>query len=194
MNRALELPVALLALASLTPLLAAIAVAIKLDSRGPVFFHQTRIGKNFVPFQVHKFRSMVAGAQRWGGQITPANDPRITRVGRVLRRLKLDELPQLLNVARGEMSFVGPRPEVAEYVEMFKADYAEILSIRPGLTDPASLEFVDEARILAAASDPEREYVSAILPRKLDLARRYVRERSLARDLRLIFATIARIA
>ncbi len=156
------------------------AVAVRLDSRGPVLFVQQRVGRNFVPFDILKFRTMVADANRRGGQITSGNDARITRVGRWLRKLKLDELPQLINVVRGDMSLVGPRPEVPQFVALFRDDYATVLAVRPGLTDAASIKYRDEAAVLAASDDPRRAYVEQVLPDKIALARDYV-QRSVLR-------------
>jgi lipopolysaccharide/colanic/teichoic acid biosynthesis glycosyltransferase len=176
------------------PLFIAAAVAIKLNSRGPVFFVQERVGRNFRPFWIYKFRTMVADADRRGGQLTAGADPRITRVGRWLRRTKIDELPQLINVLLGDMSLVGPRPEVPRYVEMFRDEYAVVLSVRPGLTDPASVKYRDEAGILAASSDPEQEYVRRILPDKIALAREYVARATFSSDLVVLVRTLLRIA
>ncbi len=177
----------------LSPLLAVTAVAVKLSSPGPVFFRQERVGRGFRPFQMLKFRTMVVDAPKLGGQITASGDPRITRVGRVLRKLKLDELPQLINVVRGDMSLVGPRPEVPRYVEQFRDDYREILRVRPGITDLASVKYRDESEQLAAAEDPEHEYVHHILPDKIELAREYTSRASLWFDLKLILQTLVRI-
>ncbi|MCG2683888.1 MAG: sugar transferase [Planctomycetales bacterium] len=137
---------------------------------------------------------MVADAPNRGGQITYGADPRITTVGRLIRKTKIDELPQLLNVLRGEMSLVGPRPEVRKYVDMFAEDYEEILRVRPGITDLASVKYRDEAAILGAAADPEQEYVERVLPEKIRLAREYVRRQSLLLDLGIIFGTLFHIA
>jgi lipopolysaccharide/colanic/teichoic acid biosynthesis glycosyltransferase len=172
----------------LLPLLLAVAVWIKLDSPGPVFFRQERIGRHGVPFRIHKFRTMVHGGQ--GAQITVGADRRITRAGAVLRGAKLDELPQLIDVLQGSMSLVGPRPEVPRYVAMYPAGLRDkVLSVRPGITDVASLEYRNESERLAQAADPEHEYVNVVMPAKLQLAARYVDQASLAFDLRLILRT-----
>jgi lipopolysaccharide/colanic/teichoic acid biosynthesis glycosyltransferase len=173
----------------LAPLLVAVALLVRLTSSGPVFFRQERMGRGFRPFQICKFRSMVTDAPRKGSPVTFGADPRITRVGRFLRAAKIDELPQLINVLVGDMSLVGPRPEVPRYVEMFRADYEEILRVRPGITDPASIKFRHEAEILGRAADPEREYVERILPEKIRLAKDYVRQSSFWYDMTLIFKT-----
>ena len=145
------------------PLFAIIAVLKKLDSAGPVFFKQERIGKDFKSFKIYKFRTMEDNAEKNGPKITSAKDNRITRIGNYLRKYKLDELPQLFNVLRGEMSFVGPRPEVKEYVNIFKSDYKRLLRIRPGITDPASIRYSNEEKILAVADNWEEEYRKNIL-------------------------------
>ena len=179
----------------LSPLLLVIALWIRLDSRGPVFFRQRRVGRFGVPFRIHKFRTMrddtTADAPALGPQLTVGADPRITRAGRFLRRTKLDELPQLLDVLAGTMSLVGPRPEVPRYVAMYPAALREkVLSVRPGITDLASIAFRDEGALLAAAVDPEREYTEVVLPTKLRLAADYVDRASLAYDVRLIALTL----
>jgi lipopolysaccharide/colanic/teichoic acid biosynthesis glycosyltransferase len=177
-----------------SPLLALAALAVWLDSPGPVLFVQKRMGRNFRPFGIYKFRTMVADAEGRGGQITLGADPRITRVGRWLRRSKIDELPQLVNVLLGHMSLVGPRPEVPKFVEMFRDDYAYVLSVRPGLTDPASMKYRDEAEQLAASSDPAREYAERILPDKIALARQYIAGATFAGDMGILLRTLVRIA
>ncbi len=168
-------------------MLAVIALAEVLDSGTPVFYSQIRVGRRFRPFRLYKFRSMYSG--RRGPSITAATDSRITRAGRVLRATKLDELPQLWNVLLGDMSLVGPRPEVPEYVEAFRQRYREILEVRPGITDLASLRFQNEEQVLAAASDPLQEYRTVVLPAKLDLADEYLRRRSLSLDLSILWRT-----
>jgi len=175
----------------LSPLLLGVAVWVRLDSPGPALFRQTRVGRHGAPFTIHKFRTMRVEA---GAAITVGADPRITRSGRLLRQAKLDELPQLWDVLRGAMSFVGPRPELPRYVELYPAEIRErVLSVRPGITDPASLAFSHEAELLAAAADPEREYREVILPAKLRLSAGYAASASLATDLRLILRTLGRV-
>lgn len=184
-----------LGLLLLSPLLLGVALWIKWDSPGPVMFRQERVGRFGKPFFIHKFRSMRVDAPALGPQITIGDDPRITRSGRFIRRSKIDELPQLWDVLRGAMSLVGPRPEVPRYVALYPAELREIvLSVRPGITDPASLAFRDESSVLAAAADPEREYVEVLLPRKLALSCAYVREASLRRDLGVIWRTLRSIS
>lgn len=192
-KRCVDILVATIALVVLSPGLLVVAAAIKLDSRGPVFFRQTRIGRQFRPFRILKFRTMT-DAPATGPQITASNDLRITSVGRWLRRSKLDELPQLFNVLCGNMSLVGPRPEVPKYVEMFREDFREVLSVRPGITDPASICFRNEEQLLAQESDAERAYVDKILPAKLALAKAYVRGGWLGSDLILIIKTLSSLA
>jgi lipopolysaccharide/colanic/teichoic acid biosynthesis glycosyltransferase len=177
----------------LAPFMALVALLIKLDSRGPVFFKQERIGRNFQPFLIFKFRTMVHDAPQRGSAITVGDDPRITRLGHLLRRTKIDELPQLLNVVKGDMSMVGPRPEVEQYVEMFRKDYAEILKVRPGITDLASLKYRDEAAVLSSMKDPEQVYVTRVLPEKIALAKQYVGKASFFYDLRLILQTLFKV-
>jgi lipopolysaccharide/colanic/teichoic acid biosynthesis glycosyltransferase len=190
LKRTFDILASLCGLILSAPLLLGAAAAVRLTSRGPVFFRQQRIGRNFVPFSIVKFRTMVVDAPRLGGPLTQGSrDPRITPVGRFLRRTKIDELPQLWNVLCGEMSLVGPRPEVAKYVEMFRQDYAEILQIRPGITDPASIKYRNEAAELEKGSDPEAEYVGRILPDKIALAKQYLRDSSFWYDLSLLWRT-----
>jgi lipopolysaccharide/colanic/teichoic acid biosynthesis glycosyltransferase len=173
----------------LAPVLLALAAAVKVSSPGPVLFRQVRVGRHGRPFRIAKFRSMRSGES--GPAVTAGGDPRITPVGRFLRRYKLDELPQLWNVIAGQMSLVGPRPEVQRYVDRFAADYARILHIRPGITDYAALEYRDEERILADAVDAERAYVEVVLPAKIELYHRYLDEMSLWTDVKLILRTLA---
>ena len=177
----------------LSPLLALIALLVKLDSPGPVFFRQERIGLGFRPFRLFKFRTMAVDAPERGPAITAGGDSRVTRVGRRLRRTKFDELPQLINVLRGEMSLVGPRPEVRKYVEIFRRDYEEILAVRPGITDYAAIEFHDEEKVLARFENPEEGYVREVLPRKIALYREYLARRGFWVDLGIIFRTVLRI-
>lgn len=175
----------------LSPLFVLIAVAIKLDSPGPVFYRQERVGRHGVPFRIFKFRTMVAAQAGGAAQITVAGDARITRTGHFLRRWKLDELPQLIDVLRGTMSLVGPRPEVPRYVAQYPAEWRErVLSVRPGITDFASVHYRAEGELLAKADDPEREYVDVILPSKLRYALHYVDNLGVADDLRVLGLTL----
>jgi lipopolysaccharide/colanic/teichoic acid biosynthesis glycosyltransferase len=175
----------------LAPVLLLLAVWIKLDSPGPVFFRQERVGRGGKLFRIHKFRTMVTDAERRGMQITVGVDARVTRLGQLLRKYKLDELPQLLDVWLGYMSLVGPRPEVPRYVACYPAVVREVvLSVRPGITDRASIEFKDENLILERSADPHLAYVNEVLPIKLDYYVQYVNTRSFLGDLFLIFKTI----
>lgn len=188
-KRLFDLLVAAGALLLLAPLLLLLALVVRLDSPGPVFYRQQRVGRFGVPFAIHKFRTMQHGAT--GLPLTVGADPRITKSGAWLRRTRLDELPQLIDVLRGRMSLVGPRPEVPRYVALYPAALRErVLAVRPGITDPASLDFIDEAAVLAAAADPEREYVERILPAKLQRAADYAEHATLSTDLALLRRTV----
>jgi lipopolysaccharide/colanic/teichoic acid biosynthesis glycosyltransferase len=191
MKRATDLILSILALVFLAPVFLAIAIAIKLDSPGPVFFRSVRIGRNGHPFKPFKFRSLVLDAQKISKVVsTPDDDPRITRVGRVLRRYNLDELPQFINVLRGEMSIVGPRPEVPQYVQMFTPEERVILSVRPGITDWATVWVKDKGKILKGSRDPEADYMQKIRPEKIRLQLKYVRDRSWLGDLKIMLLTL----
>jgi len=193
-KRVFELTGSALGLAILSPLLLLLAALIHLDSPGPVFYRGQRVGRGGRPFRIFKFRTMVVNAEAIGGPSTADDDPRITRVGRWLRKRKLDELPQLINVLRGEMSIVGPRPEVPQYIALMSPEErALILSVRPGMTDWASLWNIDEGVLLAGSADPERVYLEQIRPQKIRLQLEYVRRRSLVVDLRIILQTLAAI-
>jgi lipopolysaccharide/colanic/teichoic acid biosynthesis glycosyltransferase len=189
-KRLFDVLVAAAGLVLLAPVFLVVPVLIRLESGGPAIFRQTRIGRGFRPFTILKFRTMTVEQDSGARALTVAGDRRITRVGRWLRRTKLDELPQLVNVLLGEMSVVGPRPEVPEYVEMFRDRYALVLRVRPGITDPASLKYRDESRLLAQASDPELEYRQRILPEKLRLSTEYSERSTLSSDLALILQTV----
>lgn len=192
-KRLFDLLVAGIALMLLLPLLMMVALAVKLDSPGPVFFRQERVGRNGVPFRIHKFRTMQQGAS--GLQLTVGADPRITRVGAFLRRTRIDELPQFIDVLQGSMSLVGPRPEVPRYVALYPPALRErALAVRPGITDPSSIEFIDEAERLARAADPEREYVEVILPQKLQRAVDYAERATLCSDILVLWRTLLRLA
>ena len=192
-KRCFDIAVSAIGLALCSPLFLVVAALIKWDSKGPVFFKQERMGKNFRPFYIYKFRSMVRDAPEKGAMISVTNDSRITWVGSVLRKTKVDELPQLINVLKGEMSLVGPRPEVPKYVQLFRIDYEEILRVPPGLTDLASLKYRDEATILAQSENPEEAYLKRVLPDKIKLAKEYIRRSSFLFDLSLILRTPLRL-
>lgn len=190
-KRLFDVIVAALALLLLAPLLVGVAVAIRLDGPGPVFFRQERVGRGGVPFRIHKFRTMRVNSAQPGLQVTVGHDERITRVGQWLRHYRIDELPQLVDVLLGRMSLVGPRPEVPHYVAHYPAVLkARVLSVRPGITDPASLAHIDESALLAAASDPEREYIDQVLPRKLALQAEYAANATLWSDLLVLGRTL----
>lgn len=175
----------------LAPVLLLLAVWIKLDSPGPVFFRQERVGQGGKLFRIHKFRTMVSDAERRGLQITVGADARVTRVGQWLRKYKIDELPQLLDVWLGNMSLVGPRPEVPRYVACYPADVRDlVLSVRPGITDKASIEFKDENEILGRSVDPNKAYIEEVLPIKLRYYIEYAKNHSLLGDISLILTTI----
>jgi lipopolysaccharide/colanic/teichoic acid biosynthesis glycosyltransferase len=182
---------AAVSLVLLAPLMVLVAVAVRLDSPGPVLFRQERVGRHGRPFRIHKFRTMQVDNSGRGPLLTATGDPRVTRVGAALRRHRLDELPQLIDVLKGDMSLVGPRPEVPRYVALYPPDLRErVLAVRPGITDPSSLDFLDEGELLARAADPEREYVDVILPRKLRRAADYADRATFATDLRVIGRTL----
>lgn len=193
MKRVFDVIISSLGLLLLAPAVSIAGLIIKLDSRGPVFFKQPRIGREFRPFLIYKFRTMTTDAASRGGPLTVGADPRITRVGGILRTTKIDEIPQLINILKGDMSFVGPRPEVLEFVELFRSDYEEILRVRPGLTDLASLKYRNEAMTLAQAENPHEDYLKRVLPDKIRLAKEYIRRSSFLFDLGLIFRTVFKL-
>jgi lipopolysaccharide/colanic/teichoic acid biosynthesis glycosyltransferase len=177
----------------LSPLFAVIMLLIRCDSKGPVFFRQERVGKNHRLFFIYKFRTMVKNAEKLGPGLSRSGDTRITRIGRFLRKYKLDELPQLFNVLKGEMSLVGPRPEVPRYVDLYKPEYAMILKVKPGITDYASIRFRNEGELLNTTEDIERHYIEEILPQKMEYYRRYIESRTVLRDLGIIIRTVCSV-
>ena len=192
LKRLFDLACSVIGLVVLAPILVLVSLFVWLGDRGPVFFRQERVGRGGRLFRIHKFRTMRVASS--GSQVTSADDNRITPLGKVLRKTKLDELPQLIDVALGNMSLVGPRPEVPRYVELWGEEArAEILSIRPGITDPAAIAYRNEQDELAAAEDPETHYTQVILPRKVAMYCDYVRNRSFAGDIKIILGTIAAI-
>ncbi|MEO0777855.1 MAG: sugar transferase [Bacteroidota bacterium] len=193
MKRALDLLLVSAALLVLWPLLLIIALAIVLDSRGGVIYEQERIGKGEQPFRLYKFRTMRPASDREGLLSLGSTDQRITPIGHFLRRYRLDELPQLWNILIGDMSIVGPRPEVPHYVQHFTEEEKQTLRVRPGLTDYATLEYLQEGELLAQSSNPEQTYIQDILPQKLALSRRYIQERSLGTDVKIIWKTLAKL-
>lgn len=191
-KRGFDLLLAAAGLLLLSPLFLVVALCIRLDSPGPVFFRQERVGRGGRLFRIHKFRTMVADAPARGPGLTIGADPRVTRVGRWLRRTKIDELAQLLDVLAGQMSLVGPRPELPRYVALYPPLLRDqLLGVRPGITDPASLKYADEASLLAAAADPEREYTQVLLPAKLQASADYLRSATLASDMAVLARTAA---
>jgi lipopolysaccharide/colanic/teichoic acid biosynthesis glycosyltransferase len=192
-KRIFDIMISLIGIIFLLPILILIAISIKLDSNGPIFFTQIRVGMHNKKFRIIKFRSMFAHRENIGSLISSGDDQRITRVGRILRKYKLDELPQLINVLKGEMSFVGPRPEIPKYVAAFIDDYHEILTVKPGITDFASLEYSNENELLKTDENPEQKYLEEILPIKIKYYKMYIKNKSFITDLKLIFKTIGKI-
>ncbi len=193
LKRTFDLVCSALALIALSPVLMAIALLVKRSDRGPVFYRGLRAGRFGKPFRVYKFRTMVPGAERIGGPSTADEDPRITRPGKFLRKYKLDELPELINVLRGEMSIVGPRPEVPQYVAMFDEEEKKILNLRPGITDWATLWNSDEGAVLAGTEDAEKVYLEKIRPTKVRLQLEYARKHSFFIDLSIVAQTLLAI-
>ena len=190
LKRAFDIIFSFLGLLVLSPLFLIIAILIKRDSKGPVFFRGKRVGKDGKLFKIYKFRTMVVDAGKLGGPSTPDDDPRITKAGRFIRKYKIDELPQLINVLKGEMSLVGPRPEVEEYVKLYSEEEKAILSVLPGVTDYASIWNPNEGKVLAGSEDPEKAYMEKIWPEKQRLRLEYARGHSLWIDFKIILKTI----
>ena len=188
-KRGFDILISTLGIVLLAPVFVTIALLVRIDSPGPSFFRQERIGRHFRPFKILKFRTMMQ-AKSDDLRLTVGEDSRITAVGRWLRRSKLDELPQLFNVVAGDMSLVGPRPEIPRYVEMFRKDYEELLTVRPGITDTASIVYRDEAAILGRAQDADQVYVTMILPEKIRLAKNDLRRSSVFVDIFIIVKTL----
>ncbi len=174
----------------LLPIIIPIALWIKLSSKGPLFYIQKRVGKDFEEFDLYKFRSMIIDADKVGPSVTSGDDPRITKVGKIIRRTKIDELPQLLNVLKGHMSLVGPRPEVMKFVEQKKEEYKKVLSVKPGITDNAAIEFRDEETIMEQYEDKEKAYIDIVLPQKIELYYKYIDTISFTNDIKLILKTL----
>lgn len=185
-KRLSDLCFSIILLILLSPLFLIVAVAIELDSKGPVFFRQERVGLNGRPFNIYKFRTMVENAPEISPNITPSNDPRITRVGAFLRKWYLDELPQLINVLKGEMSVVGPRPETPEYVALYTPEQRRVLAAKPGMAGPATIVYRNEADLLADCQNPEQFYINYMMHERLNLDLEYVENQSLLCDLRLL--------
>jgi len=193
-KRCFDIFASFIGLLLLSPFFIIISIVIILDSRGGVFYKQVRVGKNNIDFKLFKFRSMSTGSDKKGLLTVGGRDSRITRSGYFIRKYKLDELPQLLNVLFGDMSLVGPRPEVRKYVDMYNAEQKKVLSVKPGITDYASIEYSNENELLAKSSEPEKTYIEEIMPAKLLLNQKYIAEQGLLTDLKIIFKTIAKIA
>jgi lipopolysaccharide/colanic/teichoic acid biosynthesis glycosyltransferase len=194
LKRILDLIIALFGLVLLSPFLIAIAIWVKFNSHGPILYKGPRVGKDGEPFRMLKFRTMVVDADKIGGSSTSADDARLASAGRFLRRFKLDELPQLINVLRGDMSFVGPRPQVEWAVNLYSPEERRLLSVRPGITDFASIEFRNEGEILRGSADPDRDYLEKIAPHKIRLGLYYVRHYSFFVDAKILVATVLSLA
>ena len=192
LKRIFDIISSLFGLILLAPFMIIIAILIKIDSKGPVFFKQVRVTKNGREFKIFKYRTMKIGSDKYS-QITVGKDSRITKVGDFLRKYKLDEIPQLINVLIGDMSLVGPRPEVPKYVALYTEEQREILKVRAGITDYASIEFSNENDILANETDPEKAYIEKIMPRKIELNKKYLSEISVMTDIKIILLTIKKI-
>lgn len=192
-KRLFDLVIALPLLILVSPVLLIIGILIKLNSKGPIFYLQQRVGLNGSDFFIYKFRTMRTGADKMGLLTVGGRDPRVTSVGYFLRKYKLDEIPQLINVVNGTMSLVGPRPEVRKYVQLYNVEQRKVLNVKPGITDYASIEYADENNLLATSPNPERTYIEEIMPAKLNLNMKYIEEQGVITDIKIIFSTIARI-
>mgnify|MGYP000666363737 FL=1 len=191
-KRIFDIVSSLIALVIFSPLIIIISLWIALDSRGGVFYRQIRVGKNQKEFGLYKFRSMRPNSDK-AGQITVGNDSRVTKVGKFIRKFKIDEVPQLINILKGDMSVVGPRPEVPKYVNMYSEEQLKVLSVLPGLTDYASIEYLDEQKILGASEDPDKAYIEEVMPAKLKLNLKYIADRGFWLDIKLVFRTVGKI-
>jgi lipopolysaccharide/colanic/teichoic acid biosynthesis glycosyltransferase len=192
-KRVFDIFFSLIGLIILLPVFLLISLLILVDSRGGVFYLQKRVGRHNQDFSLFKFRTMRSGSDKKGLLTVGGRDSRITRIGYYLRKYKIDELPQLLNVLIGDMSLVGPRPEVRKYVNLYTPEQMRVLEVRPGITDYASIEYSDENELLGKASDPEKVYIEEIMPAKLRLNERYIREQGVITDLKIIFGTLRKI-
>ena len=189
LKRLMDLVVASVGLILLAPVLLIVGILIKIDSPGPVFYRGDRIGKDGKPFKMLKFRTMVIHADRMGAALTHGGDPRVTRIGRLLRKWKIDEIPQLINVVRGEMSLVGPRPESPVYVQYYTPEQKQVLTVKPGITGQTQVRYRHEETLLGQCADPEKDYVEKIMPQKLAIDLEYIENRSMLLDLALLFET-----
>ena len=193
MIRFFDFILSLVGLVVLAPIFIILAIWIKIDSKGPVFYKQVRVGQNGIDFGLFKFRSMVVDADKKGLISVGGRDPRITRSGYFIRKYKLDELPQLINVLVGDMSLVGPRPEVRKYVDLYTDEQQKVLSVKPGITDYASIEYMDENEILGKSSDPEKTYIEEIMPEKIKYNMKYINNKSLFEYFKIILLTVLKI-
>ena len=193
MIRFFDFILSLVGLVVLAPIFIVLAIWIKIDSKGPVFYKQVRVGQNGIDFGLFKFRSMVVDADKKGLITVGGRDPRITRSGYFIRKYKLDELPQLINVLVGDMSLVGPRPEVRKYVDLYTDEQQKVLSVKPGITDYASIEYMDENEILGKSSDPEKTYIEDIMPEKIKYNMKYINNKNLFEYFKIIFLTVLKI-
>lgn len=193
MIRFFDFILSLVGLVVLAPIFIVLAIWIKIDSKGPLFYKQVRVGQNGIDFGLFKFRSMVVDADKKGLITVGGRDPRITRSGYFIRKYKLDELPQLINVLVGDMSLVGPRPEVRKYVGLYTDEQQKVLSVKPGITDYASIEYMDENEILGKSSDPEKTYIEEIMPEKIKYNMKYIQNKNLSEYFKIIFLTLLKI-
>ena len=193
MIRFFDFILSLVGLVVLAPIFIILAIWIKIDSKGPVFYKQVRVGQNGIDFGLFKFRSMVVDADKKGLITVGGRDPRITRSGYFIRKYKLDELPQLINVLVGDMSLVGPRPEVRKYVDLYTDEQQKVLSVKPGITDYASIEYMDENEILGKSSDPEKTYIEEIMPEKIKYNMKYIQNKNLFEYFKIILSTVLKI-
>ena len=193
MIRFFDFILSLVGLVILAPIFIVLAIWIKIDSKGPVFYKQVRVGQNGIDFGLFKFRSMVVDADKKGLITVGGRDPRITRSGYFIRKYKLDELPQLINVLVGDMSLVGPRPEVRKYVELYTDEQQKVLSVKPGITDYASIEYMDENEILGKSNDPEKTYIEEIMPEKIKYNMKYIQNKNVSEYFKIIFLTLLKI-
>ena len=189
-KRGFDIIIASIGIVFLSPLLLLISIWIKFSTKGSLFYIQKRVGKDFKEFDIYKFRSMIVNADKIGPSVTSGNDPRITEIGKFIRRTKIDELPQLINVIKGDMSIVGPRPEVMKFVTKKEDAYKKILSVKPGITDNATIEFRDEETMMNRYEDKEKAYIDIILPKKIELYYAYIDNISFANDMKLILQTL----
>lgn len=193
MTRFCDILFSFIGLLCLSPLFLVLAIWIKIDSSGPVFYKQSRVGRDNKDFMLYKFRSMRIGADKYGLITVGGRDPRVTRSGYFIRKYKLDELPQLINVLKGDMSLVGPRPEVRKYVDMYTEEQRKVLSVRPGITDYASIKYVDENVLLENSADPEKTYIENVMPDKLQYNMLYIEHATLSEYFKIIFLTIGKV-